>query len=185
MTLEKLERLMNWFSLHGGFINPDVEIRQQEHGIGLYLQHGKTLRPGTRIISCPHKLTISALDLIGAGSWPEGVLIAWKDSPEVLTRFFLMEQWLQREHSFWWPYLSILPQPGTEEVPKTPLFYTALEDLCIRGTNLENSKDARVKAWEADFTRGISILEQSDNQRFGASYTLLVPSHSQSELMVQ
>ena len=88
-----VQLLEKWFTKHGGFIHPDIEIGRNVHGLCLQVRKGKVLQDATTVISCPHKVTISVLNFEHESTrWPLNFVKSDKSSPEVLTRFFLMEQ---------------------------------------------------------------------------------------------
>ncbi|MCJ1280834.1 hypothetical protein MMC26_000151 [Xylographa opegraphella] len=97
--------------------------------------------------------------------WPEEFMSCFMQSPEVLTRFFLMEQFLIAENSFWYPYIRMLPQPADDALD-TPMFYTSEDCAWIRGTNLEGARKARLGQWKQEYQKAVDLLKSSDMSRY-------------------
>lgn len=151
--------LTTWFVNCGGWIHPSVHIVHQSPPLGysLRVRDNHTVPAGSRVISCPHTSTISVLDLDQAlPPWPADFQSQWENSPDVLTRFFLMEQRLQGQQSFWEPYLRMLP--GPEEM-HTPIWYDEDDCAWIEGTNLAGARLARLAGWKREFDVSMKLLE--------------------------
>ncbi len=70
--------------------------------------------------------------------------------------FFLMEQWILQDKSWWAPYLSTLPKP--EEI-ESLYFMDKEEDLAsLRGTNLETAIMKQIETWKSQFSKGMNQL---------------------------
>ena len=97
--------------------------------------------------------------------WPEEFISFFSPSPEVLTRFFLMEQFLLKEKSLWYCYIRMLPQPvdGTLD---TPMFYSPEDCVWIKGTNLEGTRKVRQEQWKQEYGKGVELLECHDTTRY-------------------
>lgn len=164
---QKVDTLIAWFTRNGGTIHPAVEIASSElHGYFLRTREDHTLTPEVHVVDCPHNLTISVMDMDWAyESWPEDFKSQWRDSPEVLTRFFLMEQFLKKEESFWWPYFQMLPQPHQLHLFNTPMWYEETDCIWIKGTNLDGSRTSRQAAWRQEYDESIELLNQVDRSR--------------------
>ncbi len=135
-----------WFISHGGTIHPDVEIASGSIGNYLRLRDDCSLSPGTMIVSCPHSLTISWLNVITRQDpfIDRFYLSPVRDGSTVITKFvlvrlFLVEQYLLGERSFWWPYIRFLPQPFTKDGLNSSLWCNEDDLLWLRGTNMEDA----------------------------------------------
>lgn len=171
----QIAALQNWFTRSGGTMNAAVEI-QHDPSIGLFLRvrDGYYLPPGSEVLSIPTLLTLSALDLFNETQewWPDALLSYWKESPEVLTRLFLMREYLKGEASFWATYIALLPQPkGSNTQFHTPLYYTKDERAWILGTNLDAAMKARVTKWQAELEVSLVILKEDRGEVGLASYS--------------
>lgn len=166
------EELEEWFATNGGVIHATIS---RNHADGLHLRYSYNHTkhaPEDPVVSCPHALSLSILDLDCAGDrWPEEFVLHHKDAPEVLTRFFLIDQYLEGRDSFWWPYLSMLPQPTEPHPFHTPLWYGEEDCAWIAGTNLEAARTGRIVAWQREFDEGLELLKGSS--RVGSSLTCL------------
>ena len=164
---EKVKTLLQWFTGNGGIVHPDVNITSSElNGYCLRVREDANLPPGSHVVDCPHNLTISVMDLDWAKDpWPEDFKLQWSHSPKVLTRFFLMEQFLKKEESFWWPYIQMLPQPHQLNLLNTPMWYEESDCVWIKGTNLEGSRTSRQVAWRQEHGEAIALLNECDKSR--------------------
>ncbi|MCJ1379678.1 hypothetical protein MMC17_002780 [Xylographa soralifera] len=97
--------------------------------------------------------------------WPEEFVLLFSQSPEVLTRFFLMEQFLRAEDSFWHPYIRMLPQPADDALD-TPMFYSPEDCVWIKGTNLEGTRKVRLEQWKQEYQKAVDLLRCSDAARY-------------------
>ena len=159
-TQSKVQLLTKWFCKHGGRLHPAVEIVDSGDLAGFYLRarRGHEIQAGTTIISCPHTLTVSVLDLESADEpWPEEFKLRLKDFPEVLTRFFLIQQISIGPDSFWWPYINMLPSSSGLE-PLTPMYYDEADSAWIHGTNLDAARISRLKQWKEEYESAIELL---------------------------
>ena len=140
-----------WFTDHGGTIHPDVEIASDASGNCFRLKTGCSLLPGTTIASCPHSLTISWLN-VTLGQTPfikqfslcpvqNGSTLITKT---VVVRFFIVQQYLLGEQSYWWQYLRSIPQPVVKGEVNSLLWYDDEDMTWLRGTNMEDAM-ARVE----------------------------------------
>jgi hypothetical protein len=147
-------------------------VVQDTHGrysrYGLLVQPGEGLPAGSQIVSCPFKLSLSylnALDTVPAlkaHSEPFPVHFLHSTEPHVIGHFFLMQQYLMKDASYWAPYLMSLPQPHEHEKLGTPLYYTDADLLWIKGTNLERAKSQREELWSSEWNVARMILD-NDN----------------------
>lgn len=156
--------LERWFRAHGGSLRPSVRIAFDDNfGFHLRVSPDQDIPPNLDLLRVPHSLTFSLLDYDRLGlEWPEAFISHFADAPEVLTRFLLIDQLLQREDSFWWPYLDLLPRPArandTDYVFETPLWYGEEDYAWIKGTNLDAARTRREAEWRNEYERGLELL---------------------------
>ena len=161
--------LRSWFISNGGTIHPDVEIASGSMGNHLRLRANCSLSPGTMIVSCPHNLTISWLNL-ATGETPfidrfrlspvrDGSTVVTKF---VLVRFFLVEQYLLGDQSFWWPYIRCLPQPFEGDALNRLLWYDDTDLLWLRGTNMEDAMKIMERNRRREYDEAIGALSDTD-----------------------
>ena len=163
-----IQDITKWLQLEGGLIHPAVEIVHSNDATGYSLQVREThdVPEGSRIASCPSSLTMSVLSMERAENlWPEEFMSFFRQSPEVLTRFFLMEQFLVAENSFWHPYIRMLPQPADDALD-TPMFYSPEDCVWIKGTNLEGTRKVRLEQWQQEYQKAVDLLKSSDITRY-------------------
>ncbi len=157
-----------WFVAHGGTIHQDVEIASGPTGNSLRLRTGCSLSPGTMVASCPHNLTISWLNVIH-GQNPfikqfslspvrDGTTVVTKT---VIVRFFIIEQYLLGDQSFWWPYIRALPQPFSEDALASLLWYDNDDLLWLRGTNLEDAMKRVEQGRQKEYKEAIESLHDA------------------------
>ena len=161
--------LRSWFTSNGGKIHPDVEIASGFTGNHLRLKAGCSLAPGAMIVLCPHDLTISWLNLT-AGQTP--FLDRFRLTPVnggstvvtkfVLVRFFLVEQYLLGERSFWWPYIRCLPQPFKGSALNESLWYDDDDFIWLRGTNMEDATRRTEERRRREYGEGIGALSEEE-----------------------
>jgi len=153
MAAKKQKRLADfnqWFTSNGGFTHSAVEFAYSETK-GVHLRVTEyTIPPGTLILSCPHTLTLSALNPAricqkfhdwpknqpssgtvntGEPSFPTSFLTEAR--PQCVAAFFLCYQLLLREDSHWCSYISCLPGPPalSEEKRARLGFFEGLGEL--------------------------------------------------------
>ena len=72
--------------------------------------------------------------------------------------FFLMEQWILKENSWWAPYLLTLPKPDDIDAL---CFTDQEEDLAgLKGTNLESAIKKQLDIWRDDYSKGMEQLRK-------------------------
>ncbi|KAL8793562.1 MAG: hypothetical protein Q9195_003824 [Heterodermia aff. obscurata] len=152
-----------WFLANGGYINPNIEItKDQITGRYLRVLDGEALGAGSLIISCPHELTISWLNVIKGsetflGQFDLGDMYHAVNEV-VIVRFFVMNEYIKGEDSFWWPYIRSLPQPTDAQLLGTPLYYDDEDWLWLRGTNLEHAATKTERMWYNEYDEVMQSL---------------------------
>ncbi|MCJ1476602.1 hypothetical protein MMC13_005268 [Lambiella insularis] len=163
-----IQSILDWLKDGAGKLHPAVEIvhSDDERGYHLRVRQGSEIKAGDQVVLCPDRLTISVVSMATAGlSWPKEFMSCWSDSLEVLTRFFLMEQFFLLDDSFWYPYIRMLPQPSTDALD-TPIYYDPEDCVWIKGTNLAGARKARAEQWHHEYYRGIELLGIYDHARY-------------------
>ncbi|WYZ43336.1 hypothetical protein EsH8_VI_001035 [Colletotrichum jinshuiense] len=118
-----MDELVSWAKSHGAALHPSVEV-YNDPGTGNSFRvsaDGAGVNPGETVVSCPLNLTLSYLnttttpspgfhhDDTTSGAFPPSFLDAVP--PHIISRFFLIHQYLLGKDSFWYPYIRTLPQP--------------------------------------------------------------------------
>lgn len=118
-------------------------------------------------------MTISYLNVIGStqvqgADFPPQFIEALE--PDAVTAFFLVDQYLHGEESFWARYLQSLPRM---EQMTTPQYFEGEDLEWLRGTNLFLAREKRLEAWKEVYEKGMEELRSCG---FGGceGYTWLV-----------
>ena len=163
-TLDNHQNLAQWVTQHGGFVDQRLKIRYDAskgyHGI---VEDGHTIAAHTRIASCPLPVTLSVLNVLDISPFqqhgtrfPNSFLQKYQFATDILQTFFLMDQHVRGEQSFWAPYIKTLP--SIEDVES--LQFESEEDTAwIRGTNLEPAFAAQARKWLNQFEEANELLK--------------------------
>lgn len=146
-----------WFLSHGGKFHPDVDVVSNADGFYLCASNQRDLATRTCVVSCPHTLTISWFNAVLDLSL--GDFDLHRINQSVLTRFFLVKQYLLQEKSSWWRYIQILPQPEDLRRLNTPLWYESGDFVWIHGTNLELSAQKLEASWHKEYEEAMNMFE--------------------------
>lgn len=167
MTKGLIEELVGWGNSHGASLNPDVEIYYDET-TGLSFRASKELARGSNVATCPYKISISYLNAIKSlspmfsphgDSFPSFFLDNLEGSePHIIGHFFLMQQYILKEKSFWWPYICLLPQPDEAEKLGLPIWWSDEDLQFLESTNAEPAIKIQKSSWSKQFERGIELL---------------------------
>lgn len=154
-------KLYRWLHENGGALQDGVEIvHQPSHGY--HLQALAEFEVSKPVVHVPQSLTISLSALSYAQSqWPHDFVDRYADEPYAVTRFLLLDEYLHGASSWWYPYISLLPQ--VSEDPESPAFTTPLwfsdGDLTwLQGTGLPAAVEQRIKLWRKEYDEGRQFL---------------------------
>lgn len=162
-TLENHRKLADWVVQRRGFIHPYLKLAYDAskgfHGV---VEDGKTLPAHIRIASCPMTVTISVLNVLDIAPFeshgtrfPKPFLERYQLATHILQSFFLMEQYILGEKSWWALYVQTLPT--LDDVNR--MHFEDEEDvLWIRGTNLEAAISSQSRKWRNQFEEANSML---------------------------
>ncbi|KAH8598287.1 hypothetical protein B0O99DRAFT_684327 [Bisporella sp. PMI_857] len=159
------EELTQWGIGHNSYLNPNVEI-YEDPITGLSFKALKDLPPETKISTCSYETSLSYLNAVEfpgflrhSPPFPPGFLsLLCKDDPNIIGFFFLIQQYLMREKSFWWPYIRLLPQPGNTKDLPVPCMWPEEDVKFLEGTNAEPPIRKRNKMWKAEWEGAVSLL---------------------------
>jgi hypothetical protein len=122
----------------------------------------EVLAADSLIVSCPHELTISWMNVIsGSKAFLDQFDLGNVDpavNQVVIVRFFVMNEYLKQRDSFWWPYIRSLPQPSEIHLLGTPLWYSDCDRKWIRGTGLEKSASRTEQMWRQEYESAMHSL---------------------------
>lgn len=183
----RLEAFWTWFVASGGYVHPAAEfLYTADKGVHLRVKpvpSGSTgdvqsaISPGTRIISCPHSLTLSALDACGSSILPSRYqgdqpftslncqsivlspdVIASAPRPACLAALWLCVQRSMGRRSHRKPYLDCLPALPRDDSSAvkfdsilaeidTPMWWTREERSWFEGSPLQTGVNVLERLW--------------------------------------
>lgn len=155
ITMEALEE---WFKANGGFLHPAVHLAQDEEH-GSHFRATAAIEPGTHVLTVPHHLALSNLNAQVDDDFPIFRTHAKSFTVEALSFFYLMAQWINKDKSFWKPYLNTLPTP--EQGFETPMFFDEEDRKWLEGTDLHPTLLAREAIWKKYWEDGVQILQSA------------------------
>lgn len=175
-------RLVDWVLANDGYLHRHAQIAfSSRKGFHAVVADGQELKIGTRISSCPMQVTLSVLNVLDitpfsshGSRFPESFLRDQANYPECLQAFFLMEQLVLGDKSWWSPYLATLPT--VEDV--TELQFEAEADVAwLEGTNLKAGLSAQVAKWKEMYLLGMGQLKRLEwRNAVNGAYTWYVGS---------
>ncbi|KAI0535898.1 SET domain-containing protein [Xylaria digitata] len=148
---ERYQALLRWVEAAGGRLHPAVEIYHDEVTKGSFrVKEACVLGADEEVVSLPLSCSLSFLNAIaGHPSIPTTLPTTISASPgetylsteflnkvppHVIGRFFLMQEYLNRENSPWWPYIRTLPPPE-HMASMLPVVWPTDDAEFLRGTN--------------------------------------------------
>jgi hypothetical protein len=156
--------LIRWVKREEGFLHPGVEVASDPGNRGFYVRvgAGHTIRPNTRIASCPISTTVSVLNAMNIApfssrgtNFPHAFIN--NQSFTVVQYFFLMEQYLLGQKSWWAPYISAIPTPDAID---SMLFVDGSDDMrWLAGTNLKSALAKQNEKWKVLYMTALAQLE--------------------------
>lgn len=90
----------------------------------------------------------------------------WLRDQVIALRLFLIEQYLLKQNSFWWPYIRTLPQPGDKHGLNAPLWEDAEDLKWLEGTNLGKAIPARKAIWKQEFDAFTERIDPQDREPY-------------------
>ncbi len=162
-----IEDLIEWALVHQTSLHPDVEVYQDPF-TGLSFRATASLPAASRIVHCSYHTTLSYLNAIPISSkfhqsvpFPPQFIEALKqDDPNIIGHFFLMQQFLMGEYSFWWHYIKLLPQPDEPERLAIPMWWHEADRRFLNGTNAEPPIKKREELWREEWAKGVAHLRE-------------------------
>ena len=192
----RLQTFTQWFIQEGGYLHPAVEFAfNQLDGVHLRCKNlssddvpeTEILPAGVKVITCPHGLTLSALDTSSISSAlgissdrknAAGIELPLETAQAVprqqsLAAVWLCVQSLLGPDSFWKHYLDLLPivdlgQNSTNILPcqslDLPIFWTAEEKSYLDGSPLQRGSNDLESTWKTDFEKWRKCFENLKNE---------------------
>lgn len=172
MTTGALQRqTIDWVLSNDGYLHEDVELAHDpSKGHFLRLRADcKGVPAKTCLSRCAISVTLSYLNAIDvcpttkshSTLFPTSFLESHVLNPYTISVFFLVQQYLLGERSWWAPYIRSLPQPDDGDRLSTPLYFEAEDLLWLKGTNLDKAGETQVTNWFGQWKNGYRILEKA------------------------
>ena len=164
-----IEDLLHWANRQGTTLHPSVEI-YEDPTTGFSFRAVENISIETKLVSCPYGVSLSylnALDVFpfarhSSEAFPQIFLDTLEpEHPNIIGHFFLMQQYLLGEKSFWWTYMRLLPQP--DKPSNIPALWSEEDQKYLNGTNVEPAIRNRISLWEDDWLKAISLLSGFPN----------------------
>lgn len=155
------DRLVTWFTQHGGYLSPDVElVCSRAQGF-----HLRALRPLAQpvVASCPLSLTMSVLNLDPAEKdvlhVPSPLVQCRGTIPDhILAYLMLIEQRHKAAGSPWYAYLACLPQP---QDMTTPLWFDDADMAFLAGTSLAPAAKERKAELHQQWEHAVAVMREA------------------------
>ncbi|KAI0966080.1 SET domain-containing protein [Xylaria arbuscula] len=180
---ERYQALLQWVEAAGGRLHPGVEIYHDEVTKGSFrVKEVSELGINEEIVSLPFSCSLSFLNAIAGHS---GIAVTLPPSisapqdgdnfpadflknvpPHVIGRFFLVQEYLRRENSHWWPYIRTLPQPE-HMTALLPVVWPTDDVEFLRGTNAHVAVQEIRSTLKREYKQAMKSLPE----RFQYEYT--------------
>lgn len=163
--------LLAWGEQNGATLNPNAEVYvSPTFGLSLRVkeptpENGTAgLSPHSTIVSAPYTISLSYMNAHDAFStlsarsprFPQKFL---NEVPaKVIGCYFLMQQYLLGDKSFWAPYIRSLPQPNEPQKLATPLYWNDEARAWLNGTNLLMAVRQREEMWREELDHAAKVF---------------------------
>lgn len=155
---QRVEELERWLRAHPqAVIHPDVHFRYDEQN-GVHWRAGSAIKARQRLLTIPHSLSLSYLNALVDEAYPVFRSSRSDFTVEAIGFFYLMLQYINRDTSFWQPYLGTLPAPGTLT---TPLCFDDDDNAWLAGTDVAATMSQRKQLYEQYYHKGMSRISAS------------------------
>jgi hypothetical protein len=160
----KHQKLIDWVLDNGGYLHPNVDIAySSSKGYHMLVARDRTVTSQTRVTSCPMPCTLSVLNVLNikpfsdhGTRFPPGFLYDNVSHPELLQAFFLMEQVIIEDDSWWAPYIRTLP---TVQDVNGLQFESEDDQKWLTGTNLAAGLSQLMDKWKELYEAGLKQLQ--------------------------
>lgn len=159
VSTSETQSLESWFRIHGGYIHPNIQI-QGDLFSGIHFRATGSVPPGTTFASSPHSLALSYLNALVDDDFPVFKQQRHRFKVEAIGFWYLMIQYINREKSFWKPYLDTLPSPEAEWTQ--PVWFENDADVkWLEETDAWFTITARKDVYSKYYSEGEDVLRQS------------------------
>ena len=159
--LENHIALVQWVTSNGGFCHENIIVAHDStRSFHLQVKLQTSIPTSVSLLRCPMDCVLTVLNAFDTSpfschgtSFPSKFL--YSQSSYLIQYFFLMEQYLLGDESWWAPYIRTLGDP--EELPDYVPFEES--DLpWINGTNLEPALKSQFDRWRDIHSTGVQLL---------------------------
>jgi hypothetical protein len=158
-VIPETEALDAWLKKHGGYLHPEIRILHSSDA-GVHTRASDSIPPANLLASVPHSLTLSYLNALVDDDFPGFGMQRAKFKVEAIGFFYLMAQYINRERSFWQPYLDSLPGPDSELMQ--PFFFEDQEDISwLQDTDVWHTITAKKEIYDKYYRDGIAVLKEA------------------------
>lgn len=171
-------QLIAWFTANDGYLNPSLDLAYtKESGQHFTATAAISASPDSSapLCKCPFSLTLSHLNILT--SPPRSIRSHAQSSAcrhllsgggeslpkAAMSYFFLCEQRLRGQESFWFPYIEALPR---EDAMSTPWWFDGEDMKWLLGTSIHVSPEPersgvemRRLMWKGWWERGVAVLK--------------------------
>lgn len=166
-SVSKIDRLEEYLRIHGAH-HPDVYIAESLlSGLHWRAKEDGGISAGSTVISLPHTLAFSYLNALVDDDWPFKALRSRFRADfevEAISFLYLITQYINREESFWKPYLDALP--GPDEDHTQPLFYDDPQDIAwLQGTDVWHTNEKRIKRYKEIYEDAKRVLQEAGHDQ--------------------
>nr|POE74652.1 ribosomal lysine n-methyltransferase set10 [Quercus suber] len=148
-----------WLRSNGGRLDSSLSIAHSA-AAGLHWRANAPIPAGTSLITVPHSLALSYLNALVDDAYPIFRNQRHRLKIENIGFFYLMVQYVNREQSFWRPYLDSLPKPESDFC--TPLWFREQDDLeWVVGTDVLHTAKGRLEIYKQYHATGVEVLREA------------------------
>lgn len=179
----RFNALLRWSKEHGGTVHPDLEIYKDDvTGYSMRVKPSSTreaettIKSGEEVLRCSMDTSLSFLNAVTDGPIVAGPSKHLPEprpafsprfmeiQPHVIGHFYLMKQYLLGKDSFWYPYISTLPQPDSISSWSLPPFWPDEDFEFLEGTNAAVAAQEIQANAKRDFKAARKILKEEGFQ---------------------
>lgn len=167
-----IKSLLVWAQQCGSHLHPSVEI-YFDPVTGLSFRAQQDVPPGTELVTTSYNASLSYLNAVqcsatpcftrqNSAPFPPHFIAALSlECPYVLGNFFLMQQYLLKEDSHWWPYIRSLPQPDQLQRLGHPALWPETDLTILKDTNVGPAINQRKRGWREEWEKAKPELRDS------------------------
>lgn len=157
MATSQLLALREWLEGNGGQLHAGIALDQSEQA-GVHLRAVLHLDPETRICTVPNAMALSSLNALVDDDF---TVFRNRGLPvEAIGYFYLMHQYINKETSFWKPYLDTLPGPEVDH--GTPVWFDQPDTEWLAETDVLHTAHVRLDNYQSIYKQGVEKLRKAN-----------------------